>query len=69
MRSPTDERKFKDINRRLEQARLKRQEAFERRDGKALLTYFKYIKIDSHLMSFHEKHVDVSLFLRFALLS
>lgn len=33
------QRKFDDINRRLEQARLKRQDAFERGDGKALQAY------------------------------
>lgn len=31
--------KLDDINRRLEQAHLKRQEAFERGDGKALQAY------------------------------
>ena len=38
------QRKLDDINRRLEQARLKRQEAFERGDGKALQAYAKEIK-------------------------
>lgn len=33
------QRKLDDINRRLEQARLKRQDAFERGDGKALQAY------------------------------
>lgn len=33
------QRKLDDINRRLEQARLKRQDAFDRGDGKALQTY------------------------------
>lgn len=33
------QRKLDDINRRLEQARLKRHEAFERGDGKALQAY------------------------------
>ena len=36
--------KLDDINRRLEQARLKRQDAFERGDGKALQAYAKEIK-------------------------
>lgn len=38
------QRKLDDINRRLEQARLKRQDAFERGDGKALQAYAKEIK-------------------------
>ena len=38
------QRKLDDINRRLEQARIKRQEAFERGDGKALQAYAKEIK-------------------------
>ena len=38
------QRKLDDINRRLEQARLKRHEAFERGDGKALQAYAKEIK-------------------------
>ena len=38
------QRKLDDINRRLEQARLKRQEAFERGDGKALQAYAKEVK-------------------------
>lgn len=38
------QRKLDDINRRLEQARLKRQEAFERGDGKALQAYTREIK-------------------------
>ncbi len=38
------QRKLDDINRRLEQARLKRQDAFERGDGKALQAYAKDIK-------------------------
>ena len=33
------QRKLDDINRRLEQARIKRQEAFEHGDGKALQAY------------------------------
>lgn len=33
------QRKLDDINRRLEQARLKRQDAFERGDGKAPQAY------------------------------
>ena len=33
------QRKLDDINRRLEQARLKRQDAFARGDGKALQAY------------------------------
>lgn len=33
------QRKLDDINRRLEQARIKRQDAFERGDGKALQAY------------------------------
>lgn len=37
-------RKLDDINRRLEQAKLKRQEAFEKGDGKALQAYTKEIK-------------------------
>ena len=36
--------KLDDINRRLEQARLKRQDAFDRGDGKALQAYAKEIK-------------------------
>ena len=38
------QRKLDDINRRLEQARLKRQDAFDRGDGKALQAYAKEIK-------------------------
>lgn len=38
------QRKLDDINRRLEQARIKRQDAFERGDGKALQAYAKEIK-------------------------
>lgn len=38
------QRKLDDINRRLEQARLKRQDAFKRGDGKALQAYTKEIK-------------------------
>lgn len=37
--SEQSQRKLDDINRRLEQARLKRQDAFERGDGKALQAY------------------------------
>lgn len=37
-------RKLDDINRRLEQTKLKRQEAFEKGDGKALQAYTKEIK-------------------------
>ena len=33
------QRKLDDINRRLEQTRIKRQDAFERGDGKALQAY------------------------------
>lgn len=33
------QRKLDDINRRLEQARIKRQDAFEHGDGKALQAY------------------------------
>lgn len=33
------QRKFDDINRWLEQARIKRQDAFDRGDGKALQAY------------------------------
>lgn len=33
------QRKFDDINRRLEQARIKRQDAFDHGDGKALQAY------------------------------
>lgn len=33
------QRKLDDINRRLEQARIKRQDAFDRGDGKALQAY------------------------------
>ena len=38
------QRKLDDINRRLEQARIKRQDAFDRGDGKALQAYAKEIK-------------------------
>ena len=38
------QRKLNDINRRLEQARIKRQDAFDRGDGKALQAYAKEIK-------------------------
>ena len=38
------QRKLDDINRRLEQARIKRQDAFDRGDGKALQAYVKEIK-------------------------
>lgn len=38
------QRKLDDINRRLEQARIKRQNAFDRGDGKALQAYAKEIK-------------------------
>lgn len=44
LNSEQAQRKLDDINRRLEQARIKRQEAFEKGDGKALQAYTKEIK-------------------------